>query len=78
MKAIEYQAEILSDGHLSCPEELKKRLHLSSGSVVKVSISSLEQGRIIKLKGIWQGVEITFEDIESARKEMWGKLEAGS
>gem|GEM_PF-994236 len=32
----EYKAKVLSDGHLSCPERVKKRLHLSNGDEIKV------------------------------------------
>ena len=78
MEVIEYEGKILPDGHLSCPDELKKHFHLSNGSMVRVSILPLDQGEVTSLKGIWSGVEITAEDIKSAREEMWGNLEAGS
>ena len=74
MKAVEYKGKLLPDGHLSCPDEVKKQLHLTNGSRVKVAISPLEQERITKLKGIWEGIEITAEDIKAVREEMWGKL----
>jgi hypothetical protein len=74
MGAVEYKGKILQDGHLSCPNEVKKRLHLTSGSAVKVAVSPLKEGKITKLKGIWQGVEISAEDIRAAREEMWGML----
>ena len=74
MEIAEYKGKILQDGRLSCPDEVKKRLHLTNGSTVKVAISPLEEGQITKLKGIWQGVEISAEDIKAAREEMWGML----
>jgi hypothetical protein len=77
MEALEYKGKILSDGHISCPDEVKKRLHLTNGSIVKVAISPSKQERITKLKGIWDGIEITDEDIRVARKEMWGKVDTG-
>ncbi|MEW6609274.1 MAG: hypothetical protein AB1414_17830 [bacterium] len=40
---IEYKAKVLSDGHLSCPVDIKKKLHLSNGSEVKVIIVEQEQ-----------------------------------
>ncbi len=36
---VEYKAKILPDGHLSCPEGIKRKLHLSNGIEVKVIIS---------------------------------------
>ncbi len=74
MEAVEYKGKILQDGHLSCPDEVKKRLHLTNGSAVKVAVSPLKEEQITKLKGIWQGVEISAEDIRAARQEMWGTL----
>jgi hypothetical protein len=74
METIEYKGEILSDGHLSCPDEVKRKLHLTNGSKVKVSILPIARERITRLKGIWDGIRITAEDIEASRKEMWGNL----
>ena len=75
MPLVEYKAQLLPDGHLSCPERVKKQLRLTNGSQVKVLISSLEERQVIKLKGLWCGVEIAEEEIDIARKEMWGRLE---
>ena len=72
MEAVEYKGKIFQDGHLSCPDEVKKRLHLINRSPVKVAISPLKEEQITKLKGIWQGVEISAGDIRAAREEMWG------
>jgi hypothetical protein len=69
MKAVEYKGKILQDGHLSCPDEVKKRLHLTNGSPVKVAISPLKEEQLTKLKGIWQGIEVSTEDIRAAREE---------
>ncbi|MEK7274092.1 MAG: hypothetical protein AAB110_02445 [Candidatus Desantisbacteria bacterium] len=33
---VEYKARVLPDGHLSCPENIKRKLHLSNGSEIKV------------------------------------------
>jgi len=74
MEAVEYKGKILQDGNLSCPDEVKKRLHLTNGSAVKVAVSPLKEEQITRLKGIWQGVEISAEDIRAAREEMWGTL----
>ncbi len=75
MPLVEYKAQLLPDGHLSCPERVKKQLHLTNGSKVKVVVSLLEERRVTKLKGLWHGVEITEEEINTARGEMWGRLE---
>ena len=77
MEVLEYKGKILSDGHISCPDEVKNQLHLINGSAVKVVISPSKQGRITKLKGIWEGIEITAKDIRVAREEMWGKVGRG-
>lgn len=74
MKVLEYKGKILSDGHISCPDEVKRRLYLTNGSIVKVAISPTKQGQITKLKGIWDGIEITAEDIRVVREEMWAKV----
>ncbi|MCL0088823.1 hypothetical protein M1O54_00410 [Dehalococcoidia bacterium] len=36
MPSVEYKAKVLADGHLSCPESVKERLHLEEGVEVKV------------------------------------------
>lgn len=77
MDVIEYEGKILRDGHLSCPDDVKKHLALTVGSAVKVAISPLKEGRITKIKGIWADIKITDEDIREAREEMWGRIEAG-
>ena len=54
---VEYQAKVLSDGHLSCPESIKRKLHLSNGSEIKVillnewSTESTKEGENSKLIG---------------------------
>ena len=75
MQSIEYKAKVLNDGHLSCPDNVKQQLHLTNGSTVKVVVVTAVKGKISKLKGIWQGVKITADDIDVARQEMWGRLE---
>ncbi len=40
---IEYNAKVLSDGHLSCPENIKRKLHLSNGSEIKVILLRLTE-----------------------------------
>lgn len=39
MVNVEYKAKVLPDGHLSCPEDVKKKLCLLNGAEVKVIIS---------------------------------------
>lgn len=38
MLNVEYEAKVLPDGHLSCPESIKEKLRLSNGTEVKVII----------------------------------------
>lgn len=33
-----------------------------------------KRGKIVKLGGLWEGIDITEEDIAQARREMWGKF----
>ena len=36
---------------------------------------AVREGRlIVRLGGLWKGVEITEEDIAEARQEMWGRM----
>lgn len=57
---VEYKAKVLPDGHLSCPEDIKKRLRLSNGTEVKViisverKISESETEKKTGFCGIWQ------------------------
>lgn len=36
---LEYDAKILSDGHLPLPDKIKERLHLKSDDTVKIVIT---------------------------------------
>ena len=38
---IEYKAKILSDGHLSFPDNIRERLHLKSDDMVKVIVTKV-------------------------------------
>ncbi len=49
MKAIEYKANVLPDGHLSLPKSVKKKLRLETNSMVKVKI--LKDEKEIRIKG---------------------------
>lgn len=75
MQVIEYECTVLPDGHLSCPDDIKRQLRLVNGSTVKVTVSIPKERKIAKLKGLWQGIEITEKDINVARHEMWEKME---
>jgi hypothetical protein len=80
MTNIEYKAKVLPDGHLSCPPvDIKKKLHLSNGSEIKVIIVGQEQtGHTIPnteektgLCGIWQDerdAKEIIQDIYSNRR----------
>lgn len=41
-----YLAEVLKDGHLSFPKEIKKKLHLQEGMKIKVTIEWLQCSEI--------------------------------
>lgn len=43
MQREEYDAELLSDGHLSCPEDVKRRLGLNGGERLRVSLSLVKE-----------------------------------
>ncbi|MDI6735655.1 MAG: hypothetical protein QME42_05605 [bacterium] len=45
---VEYKARVLPDGHLSCPENIKKKLHLSNGSEIKVILLNKWSTEFIK------------------------------
>ena len=47
-------------------EVLEKELAL-----LKSFVKKREQKRIIKLEGLWKGIEITEEDIEEAKKALF-------
>jgi len=47
-------------------EALEKELAL-----LKSFVKKREQKRIIKLEGLWKGIEITEEDIEEAKKALF-------
>lgn len=54
-KSVEYLAELLPDGHLSLPDDIRKKLKRMSAKKVRVSIE-LEDGRAGKdhpAFGIW-------------------------
>ena len=58
------------------PEQLEEAEALLE-QLGKVSRVEYKQGqRIIRLGGIWKdlGIEITEEDIATARQEMWGRM----
>ena len=38
-----YLAEVLKDGHLSFPKEIKQKLHLQEGMKIKVTIEGAEK-----------------------------------
>ena len=82
MPSVEYKAKVLPDGHLSCPESVKKKLHLKEGFEVKIVMEiermkePLEAGaasiskKSTGLCGIWQdsrNAEEIIRDIYSNR-----------
>ena len=40
-----YVAEVLKDGHLSFPKEIKQKLHLQEGMKIKVTIEGAEKAK---------------------------------
>ena len=74
---IEYKAKILSDGHLSLPDNIKERLHLKSDDIVKVIVTKVvnrkPSERFLATFGSWEDkrtAEEIIEDIYGSRKEM--------
>lgn len=54
MKAIEYIAKVLPDGHLSLPEEIKEKMGLSANSRVKVVLErEAKREKAIEAFGTW-------------------------
>lgn len=68
-----YTAEYLDDGHLSIPDEMKKRFTLKSGMKVRVIIEEPEfskVGFLLSLCGIWKKSN---EDDIAVFKEIYGE-----
>jgi hypothetical protein len=54
MKAVNYTAKILSDGHLSLPQEIRQELDLSVNTLVKVTLKiDTRREKAIKAFGAW-------------------------
>ncbi|VVB55895.1 Uncharacterised protein [uncultured archaeon] len=54
MKAVNYTAKILSDGHLSLPQEIRQELDLSVNTLVKVTLKiDTHREKAIKAFGAW-------------------------
>jgi len=72
MKAINYTAKVLPDGHISLPDEIKEEMGLAVNSVVRVRLErDVKKENAIKAFGIWSdrseiksGIEYV-EDIRS-------------
>lgn len=56
MESIEYIAEMLSDGHLSIPDTIIRKLNLKSHSQLRISILALDTPKkgLSRFKGKWQ------------------------
>jgi len=72
---IEYKAKILSDGHLSLPDNIKERLHLKSDDIVKVIVTKVvnrkPSERFLATFGSWEAkrtAEEIIEDIYGSRR----------
>lgn len=53
MPSVKYKAKVLVDGHLSCPDSVKKKLHLEKGSEVEVIMEIWGKGvPFVKGKGL--------------------------
>ena len=76
MKSVNYTAKILSDGHLSIPQEIRQELDLSVNTLVKVTLKiDTRREKAIKAFGAWSdrtdiknGIEYT-EKIRSEWNE---------
>jgi bifunctional DNA-binding transcriptional regulator/antitoxin component of YhaV-PrlF toxin-antitoxin module len=72
MKAINYTAKVLPDGHISLPHEIKEAMGLVVNSVVKITLEKdVQKENAMKAFGIWSerseikgGIEYV-EDIRS-------------
>ena len=72
MKAINYTAKVLPDGHISLPNEIKEEMGLAVNSVVRVRLErDVKKENAIKAFGTWSdrseiksGIEYV-EDIRS-------------
>ncbi len=54
MKAIEYIAKVLPDGHLSLPEEIREKMGLAANSRVKVVLErEAQKEKAIEAFGTW-------------------------
>ena len=72
---LEYNAKILPDGHLSLPDGVKKRLHLKSDDVVKITVTKEDIKRpsekFLATFGSWDNkrtAEEIIADIYGSRK----------
>lgn len=72
MKAINYTAKVLPDGHISLPNEIKEQMGLAVNSVVRVTLErDMKKENAIKAFGTWferseikSGIEYV-EDVRS-------------
>lgn len=54
MKAVNYTAKILSDGHLSLPQEIRQELDLAVNTMVNVTLKiDTRREKAIKAFGAW-------------------------
>jgi bifunctional DNA-binding transcriptional regulator/antitoxin component of YhaV-PrlF toxin-antitoxin module len=72
---IEYKAKILSDGHLSLPDNIKEKLYLKSDDIVKVIVTKVvnkkQSERFLATFGSWEDertAEEIIKDIYGSRK----------
>ncbi len=75
MSIIEYIAEILPDGHLSLPEEIRKKLNLKVHSRLHIALFPLKENKgLTRFCGKWQDKrdadEIIAEIINSREKNI--------
>ena len=60
METVEFWGRYLDDGHLSCPDEVVRKLRLKINSVVKVKVAKDLKGELKEKKrfaGIWKDME---------------------
>lgn len=79
MKAINYIARVLPDGHLSLPEDIKEEMRLSINSRVKVILErEMHRERAIKAFGAWsehRDIKRGTEYVEKIRAEWRDRTE---
>lgn len=75
METVEEKKEKIHQLVDSLPPERLDAAEILMEQLQREARVSVKDGKlIVRLGGLWKGVEITEEDIAEARREMWGRL----